>query len=115
MSAPVYVQASSTDVEMPSKSQLDTPSKVQSHDISWSNVNFAVGDKKILTDCWGNVSTHVQRLAIECLLLTCLCHFRCLLVTCVRFLVRVVLESPLCSMSLLVDRQARAPSVSMAL
>ena len=25
------------------------------NDLSWSNVNFTVGDKKILTDCWGNV------------------------------------------------------------
>ena len=24
--------------------------------ISWSNVNFYVGTKGILTDCWGNVS-----------------------------------------------------------
>jgi len=26
------------------------------HNLTWTNVNFAVGDKKILTDCWGNVS-----------------------------------------------------------
>jgi len=25
------------------------------HNLSWSNVNFSVGDKKILTDCWGQV------------------------------------------------------------
>ena len=55
MSVPVYVQASSTDAEAPSNSPLDSPSKITSHDISWSNVSFSVGDKKILTDCWGNV------------------------------------------------------------
>eukprot|EP01032_Pedospumella_encystans_P012093 gene12093-14012_t len=26
------------------------------HNLTWTNVNFAVGDKKILTDCWGNVN-----------------------------------------------------------
>ena len=29
--------------------------KRAAQDFSWSGVSFAVGNKKILTDCWGNV------------------------------------------------------------
>jgi hypothetical protein len=32
-----------------------TSSKKIAKDITWSNVNYNVGAKKILTDCWGKV------------------------------------------------------------
>lgn len=32
------------------------PVKKQAKDLVWSNVNFSVGEKSILKDCWGEVS-----------------------------------------------------------
>jgi len=41
----------------PETSVLNTnPMKEGKRNLTWTNVNFAVGDKKILTDCWGSVS-----------------------------------------------------------
>eukprot|EP00428_Durinskia_dybowskii_P079522 CAMPEP_0170435268 /NCGR_PEP_ID=MMETSP0117_2-20130122/43508_1 /TAXON_ID=400756 /ORGANISM="Durinskia baltica, Strain CSIRO CS-38" /LENGTH=533 /DNA_ID=CAMNT_0010695207 /DNA_START=62 /DNA_END=1660 /DNA_ORIENTATION=- len=66
MSTPVYVQASTDEdahsaapvaLEPKAIAPAGTPGKPAVHDIMWSNVNFSVGDKKILSDCWGSVPT----------------------------------------------------------
>lgn len=45
------------------ETSLKTRNK-QSREIKWSGVNYKVGDKKILTDCWGDVSNFA--LANDC-------------------------------------------------
>ena len=57
MSTSVYVQAETDETEVHALPAAlpSSPSKPELHDITWSNVNFSIGEKKILTDCWGNV------------------------------------------------------------
>lgn len=47
------------------------PTRDEIINISWSNVNFSVGTKRILTDCWGNVSTHLYAYVDPALYLCC--------------------------------------------
>jgi hypothetical protein len=56
MSTADYQQTSVVELDSSMLNYANTPGKSGSHDIQWSNVNFSVGDKKILTDCWGSVS-----------------------------------------------------------
>ena len=51
MQSTTYTKASIGDA---AAAKVDHTAK-SANDLSWSNVNFTVGDKKILTDCWGNV------------------------------------------------------------
>lgn len=57
----VVVDTQYTEVELGDSGEgrsaaLDrTPSKVKRQDLRWSKVNFRVGEKKILQDCWGHV------------------------------------------------------------
>lgn len=53
MSTAEYSKAAVAESEF--TGQNPSLSNSGAHNLSWSNVNFSVGDKKILTDCWGQV------------------------------------------------------------
>jgi hypothetical protein len=64
MSGTSFVEGNS-GFEMVTTTSNDSPSALapvgpsqssaKAQDISWSNINYNIGEKKILSDCWGQV------------------------------------------------------------
>ena len=55
-----FEMVSKSDAEE-SRNAAVTSSKRVAKDMTWTNVNYNVGTKKILTDCWGKVGNKLLK------------------------------------------------------